>query len=215
MAVIYAADVFCDDCGEEIRDMICSDLWANREYSVCPDGTDVAEFSDRADLYDHLIFMDERHYDSDAFPKHCSDDEEADCPQHCGGHDGCENAYVCADGTKIGYFFGNELTTDGADYVREAVIDDIESGCTDSVALEVWYPYYSWIDWSGIGGCDECGAVAVLIGRGYSEVCQGCVDKYGGNPCWRCPNNGDSIACSQCESGWNSSGDYYPLGCTD
>jgi len=176
MAAIYSADVFCDGCAEEIKVSVCDDLWGHPGRHECPDGTDVAEFDSREELDDHLRGMDDRTYDSDSYPKYCGDDEESDCPQHCGSHADCVNAEVCADGTKIGYFFGNDLTTDGADYVRSAVREDVESGCTDSVAIEVWFPCYDWIEWGDVGHCDDCGALAILSDCAGDDVCDDCND---------------------------------------
>jgi hypothetical protein len=172
MAVIYAADVFCDDCADEIRLNVLREL-RRADGLVTPVGfvygSDGWEFSFDPD--------DERDYDSDEYPKHCSDDEESDCPQHCGSHEDCVNAEVLSDGSKVGYFFGNELTTDGADYVRNAVREDIESGDTDSVACAIWYDGYGWIDWEDIGRCDVCAALAILS-EDYAGnfVCVECED---------------------------------------
>jgi hypothetical protein len=193
MAAIYQADVWCDDCADSIKDRICSELWSDRGNSETPDGTAVAEFASRDDLYDHLIFMDERQYDSDEFPKYCDDDEECDCPQHC------------AD---CGYFFGNSLTTDGADYVRETVREDVESGCVDSVACTVWMPYYDWIDYGDVGTCDDCGSLAVLNDE---ELCSGCarwfINRYVCPDCeeewdseWSCACDDECPVCGECYS---------------
>lgn len=82
-------------------------------------------------------------YDSDEYPKDCDVTCEADCPQHCAG---CH------------VFLENDLTCDGADYVVEAVRDDIASGHHDSIALTEWMPFYDWIEYGANGKCDECGA---------------------------------------------------------
>jgi hypothetical protein len=105
MAAIYAADVWCDDCADRIRDDIANDMWdwnVERARNECPDGTPVSDFNSPRELNDYLRGMNESDYDSGEYPKWCSDDEESDCPQHC------------AD---CGYFFGNSLTSEGADYV--------------------------------------------------------------------------------------------------
>ncbi len=171
MAAIYAADIWCDDCADDIKDRICTELWEQRESAECPDGTAVNEFDSRDDLYDHLVFMDERHYDSDAFPKHANDDEESDCPQHCAALDECINAEVLSDGTKVGYFFGNSLTSYGDDYVRDAVNEDRQSGDTGSVACELWATCYEYIDYGPEDYCVVCGEYADLDENDECEDC--------------------------------------------
>lgn len=56
MPYIYSADIYCDDCGEAIRDNI-------------PNSGE---------------FDDDTLYDSDEYPKYCCGDSSADSPQHCG-----------------------------------------------------------------------------------------------------------------------------------
>lgn len=72
---------------------------------------------------------DEYSFDSDDYPKGPYSDGggEADTPQHC---DGC------------GTFLENDLTSEGAEYVREACQSDRASGRLDSVALTEWAPFY-------------------------------------------------------------------------
>jgi len=79
--------------------------------------------------------------DTNDYPQYCNSDE-SDCPEHC---DGC------------GEFLENDLTTDGVDYVRDAVDDDEEAGITDSIAVTVWKPFYSYIDYANWGYCATCG----------------------------------------------------------
>lgn len=97
MAFIYCADIYCDACGQAIRDR----LTAEGNAPVDPD--------------------DEYSYDSDEFPKCAGDDEESDCPQHCGSHGDCLDPTILPDGRKIGHFFANQLTTDGMEYVAETL----------------------------------------------------------------------------------------------
>ncbi|MHA2135989.1 MAG: hypothetical protein ACW99J_19185 [Candidatus Thorarchaeota archaeon] len=141
MAGVYSADIFCDDCIEYIKDDICQQLWDSRNKASCPNGTPVIDFSSCAALNRYLRGMDEQYYCSGNYPKYSDDDEESDCPQHCGAGDDCLNAIEMSDGHKIGYFFGNSLTTEGIDYVKEAVR---EGG---TVAVEVWKPLYDDIDY--------------------------------------------------------------------
>jgi len=97
VAFIYCADVWCDDCGEAIRQRLTEEGKAPAD----PD--------------------DEWSYDSDDFPKRADDDDESDTPQHCAAGEGCINA-VEIEGGKVGLLFG-ELTSDGMAYVEEAIDD--------------------------------------------------------------------------------------------
>jgi len=188
MAAIYQADIFCDGCADEIRER----LWLESEdYNIY---VTIDEWEE-ANGYD-----DEWSYDSDEYPKRCSDDEESDSPQHCGGHEGCVNAEVLSDGTKVGYCFGNDLTSDGIDYLREAVADDVCNGDLDSVAVEIWMDRYSWVDFGGIGNCEGCGKLAACCDEGFCADCNDALDAEadcaGIDPCLGCPAlNG----CAGCE----------------
>jgi len=113
-AYIYCADIYCEDCGKEIRENI------NRE-GLAPADPD-----------------DEHTYDSDEYPKgpYAEGGGEADCPQHCGSGAGCVNAIELSDGRKIGAWLENDLTTEGVEYVREAI-----RGRGD--AAELWAEWYA------------------------------------------------------------------------
>lgn len=139
MAAIYAADIFCDDCAEDIRNTI----WL--------ENTDSSDERTRDEWEADCGFDDERNYDSGEYPKYCSDDAESDSPQHCGSHEECINGGELSDGFKYGYCFGNSLTTDGEDYVKEAVRDGEEGG----VAREVWAAEYDYLDFEDEEDCDE------------------------------------------------------------
>jgi len=66
--------------------------------------------------------------DTDDFPQGCDPfSTESDTPHHCDGCDG---------------FLGNELTSDGCDYVRDEIIEDFAAGRMDSVAITTWLPFY-------------------------------------------------------------------------
>ena len=116
MCVIYQADVYCDDCGRDIVRRLKGE------------GKNPADFDD------------ENLYDSDEYPKDGDDDEESDSPQHCGNGADCVNAIVLSDGSKVGCLIGTNLTSEGMDYVREAVQ---EGGM---VAREVWRDEFDYID---------------------------------------------------------------------
>lgn len=103
---------------------------------------------------------DERSFDSDDYPKlYDEENEESDSPQHCAG---------------CGVFMENPLTSEGADYVKETVIEDIENGCTDSVACTEWFPHYDWIDWGSVGMCYRCGTWSTEL---EDEECPDCVGR--------------------------------------
>ena len=110
MAYIYCADIFCDACGEAIRKRITQEGQAPAD----PD--------------------DEYSYDSDEFPKHAGDDEESDSPTNCGSGPECLEADTLTSGDKIGKQFG-ELTTDGVDYLKEAIAEGGE-------VAEFWAEHY-------------------------------------------------------------------------
>ena len=100
--------------------------------------------------------------DTNEYPQRCSDSEESDCPEHC---DGC------------GEFLENSLTSDGADYVIEAVRDDLEAGRFDSVACTVWRDFYHWFDFPTWGACACCGEEGMLTENDdYDEVCELCLN---------------------------------------
>lgn len=109
---IYNADVYCDACGEAIRETLDNEGKRPENPS------------------------DERSYDSDEYPKGPYDDsQEADSPQHCGSHEDCLEATILPSGRKVGYFLQNDLTDDGIEYVVEAIDDGGE-------VAELWGEYY-------------------------------------------------------------------------
>lgn len=61
MAYVYQADIYCDPCGEKIKEEI-----KKERADKVPENED-----------------DQYTYDSGDYPKHCEDDDEADTPQHC------------------------------------------------------------------------------------------------------------------------------------
>jgi hypothetical protein len=136
MAAFYQAALYCDDCADVIRERI----WLESDWGTT--------YSIRKSWEDAIGYDDETMYDSDDYPKWCDDDEESDRPDHCANGEDCVNAQELEDGSKCGYFFGNSLTEDGEEYVRNKVREDIAIGCTDQVACAIWMPYYDWIDYS-------------------------------------------------------------------
>ena len=139
MAAIYQADIYCDDCAEQIKRDICVALWRHKENSDCPDGVFCGEFDTLGELDDYLRHMDERHYDSNEYPKWSDDDAESDGPEHCASRDDCLNAEELPSGAKIGYCFCNSLTSEGEDYLKEMVREGGE-------VAEFWKGQFTWID---------------------------------------------------------------------
>ena len=60
----------------------------------------------------------DRSADPHAWPEPVVNSTEADTPQHCGSGSKCLDAHRWSDGTEGGKFLENELTADGANYVR-------------------------------------------------------------------------------------------------
>ena len=113
---IYAADIFCEDCGEAIRKRITQE-------GNAPANPD-----------------DEYSYDSDEFPKgpYPNGGGESDSPEHCGSLGYCINAIELSDGTKVGAWLENDLTIEGAHYVEEAIEDD-----PDNEVCQLWAEWYA------------------------------------------------------------------------
>jgi hypothetical protein len=84
---IYAADIYCEECGTDL----CEKLPKPKN-------------------------LDERTFDSDFYPKGPYDVSEADYPQHCASGSDCLSPTII-NGSKVGCFLENELTSDGIDYV--------------------------------------------------------------------------------------------------
>lgn len=113
---IYQADLYCDDCAHDIMEQL-------KKAGKGP--------KDPEDLYS---------YDSNDYPKYVRK-EESDCPEHCAAGEDCLNVEILSDRSKVGYFFGNPLTTEGYEYVKETLAESIENNIK-SVAIEIWGPFY-------------------------------------------------------------------------
>lgn len=120
MPCIYAADTWCDSCGEAIKERLLKD----------------ATEEQKAD------WQDERNYDSDEFPKWMSDDEESDGPQHCGSHGDCLEAEVLPSGHKIGALLSTSLTSHGVEYLKEMAA----SPASDPEVIAFWKQQFDWVD---------------------------------------------------------------------
>lgn len=65
--------------------------------------------------------------DSDQYPDGPYPPEESDSPDHCDAGEACVNAIELPYGGKIGQWLGNDLTSDGIDYVCSSVLDAMDS----------------------------------------------------------------------------------------
>ena len=63
---------------------------------------------------------------------------EADSPQHCGSLGRCLNA-IDINGTEIGAWLENPLTSDGEQYVIDSVLD------SDGICKELWKELYAYL----------------------------------------------------------------------
>ncbi len=129
-------------------DIYCDDCAEKIRSDAFKDGTVDRMIADGADP------TDEATYDSDEYPKDCDGSAACDCPQHCGG---------CHE------FLENNLTSYGADYVKNEVLYSIASGDNDSIALTVWKPFYDYIEYEDT--CEWCGE-PVCLGDTHCEECE-------------------------------------------
>jgi hypothetical protein len=135
MAAIYQADVWCDDCADAIR----ADL---RSKGCAPEDP-----------------TDECSFDSDDYPKHASDDDAADSPQHCAAGEECFNAIELPSGRKIGQLLGG-LTPDGVDYVRKTAVE------SDSEVSRLWVQHFTEQGWDIVlDKCSHCGGYSDPLGH--------------------------------------------------
>lgn len=111
---IYAADCYCEACGEAIRARLAAEGSAPTD----PD--------------------DEHSYDSDDYPKGPYDASERDYPGHCASGPDCLAPTEMADGTKVGQFFENDLTTDGVNYVNAAIREN-----PNNKVVQLWARFYA------------------------------------------------------------------------
>ncbi len=108
---MYQAACWCDDCGRDI----CERITAEGHAPADPN--------------------DEYSYDSDDYPKYVGGSDESDSPQHCDATGDCINAIEIEPGWSIGAWLENDLTTDGEDYVMEAIREG-------GPVAELWAEWY-------------------------------------------------------------------------
>lgn len=110
----YNADIYCEDCGDDIKRRIRKELKAT--------GSKDSPVSQ----------------DSNEWPQAVADGGgESDCPQHCASQGECLNATAYLDSDhKSGLFLENPLTSDGEEYVRE----QHRTNC--SAITQMWLEHY-------------------------------------------------------------------------
>jgi hypothetical protein len=107
---MFQGSLYCEDCGRDIQDKI-------REEGKAPEEED-----------------DEESFDSDDFPKGPFGDGggEADSIHHCDSNGECLNAIKLPCGSKIGAWLGNDLTSEGDEWlagsIRESIFKDDAHG---------------------------------------------------------------------------------------
>lgn len=169
MCYIYAADIYCDDCGEDIKRRLAEQFYNTPGSVTLPDGSEMVDFESVEDLAEYLDSMDERDYDSDDYPKGGLDDEETDSPQHCGSHADCINAIELPDGTRIGALISDNLTSYGVEYVKEAVSEG-------GVVSEFWRSVFDWVDFPGKYTCPICGFSSDYVDDFEGALCLDCIE---------------------------------------
>ena len=125
----YNADIYCEDCGEDIKQQIRNEAKAA--------GKLLKEYLDVDALCDA---------DTDTWPQLALDGGgESDSPQHCGSHECCLNATLLKSGNKVGMFLENSLISDGNEYVKEQALNDIKSKGEVGEVVQMWLDYYDYI----------------------------------------------------------------------
>lgn len=117
-AYIYCADIYCEECGEAIRQQLRNEGKAPKHPG------------------------NESSYDSDQYPKGPFPDGGGECdqPQHCANQADCFNAIEFEDGHKVGVWLGNPLTEEGVRYTREMIA---ESYGEKNAVTALWQEYYA------------------------------------------------------------------------
>ncbi len=116
MSYIYQADIYCDDCGNEIKRQCMQHERRTRD------------------------ILSRR--DSEQWPQEVIGSNESDCPQHCGAGSSCPNFIRLEDGTKVGMFLENELTQEGYEYIRDEWKEFLQFGHGNDEVLKLWLNYY-------------------------------------------------------------------------
>lgn len=178
---IYAADLWCEDCGESIcrrllaegkgPEVECACGWKGISKILVDNETRLGRIVVECLKCEEGISIDPRDYDSNDFPKSEIVDSESDSVQFCGASDDCFNAQVVGvlpDGKpwKISEWLENDLTTEGYDSLAEAII---ESYCEERKGGQANPVVKLEAEWYGIAWpeapteCEECETVFVSV----------------------------------------------------
>jgi len=109
-AYMFQGSLYCEDCGRDIQDTL-------RKKGKAPENED-----------------NEESFDSDDFPKgpFSGGGGEADSIHHCDSNGECLNAIKLPCGSKIGAWLGNDLTSEGDEWlagsIRESIFKDDAHG---------------------------------------------------------------------------------------
>jgi len=119
-AYIYKGGIYCWNCAEEIMKDLDKKAWEGK--------IPVARIPKNP--------SDTHNVDSENYPAgpYNESDEEGDSPQHC---------------AECGIFFENQLTSEGEEYVIEAVREDREKrekGKKSNPVVREWEKYYDYLD---------------------------------------------------------------------
>ena len=147
MAGIYNSDIHCNDCMEYIKRRIASGILAGADDTGLWELIEYSADDSIDDIVGQLDQLEEDCYDSNEYPKWCPDDAESDSPQHCGSGADCINAEYLGV-WRVGYCFGNSLTSDGEEYVKRAVREGGE-------VAELWAVQYDYLDFEEDDDHDE------------------------------------------------------------
>ena len=100
---MFQGALFCEDCGRDIQDNI-------RKEGKAPEDED-----------------DEESFDSDDFPKgpFSGGGGEADSIHHCDSNETCLNAIELPCKSKIGAWLGNDLTSEGDEWLASSIRESI------------------------------------------------------------------------------------------
>jgi hypothetical protein len=162
---MYAADLYCKDCGEAIRadllqgelsridesgydhqlpQVMCNNTLCDYRAPITQAVIDSdGDYQCGNDCNWPNVQLDEHSYDSDDFPKWGLGIGESDSVRHCGSHGECLNAIQIGWGLGgepqlIGGWLGNELTEEGVASVVGAIQDNPEG-----FVARLWAELYS------------------------------------------------------------------------
>ena len=80
--------------------------------------------------------------DSNDYPQSTCSLGESDGPHHCGSMSDCLDPETLSDGTQVSALLSDGLTSDGAEYVTQAVNED-----PTRPLMQLWAEVFSWLDY--------------------------------------------------------------------